>query len=98
MTFLRSERIRLSTWGEVVQYESVIRNAGTEPLVITTVRAACGCTAVEYEKQPIAPGATGGLSFRFDSRGMWGMQLKLIEVVTSAGSEPYKITVRAEVE
>jgi len=81
--------------GEVVRYDAKIRNVGTEPLVLTDVTSSCGCTAVDYEKQPIQSGAEGALSFRFDSRGMWGTQLKLVEVGTSAGK--YRITVRAEV-
>lgn len=84
--------------GEVVKYDALLRNAGTEPLVITSVSTSCGCTSVEYEKQPIAPGETGSFSFRFDSRGFWGVQLKLIEIHTSAADRPYRLQVRSEVE
>ncbi|MDR2890438.1 MAG: DUF1573 domain-containing protein [Alistipes sp.] len=84
--------------GEIVQYNAAIRNAGTDPLVITSVETSCGCTEVEYERAPIAPGATGGFSFRFDSRGMWGAQHKLIEIHTSAGRRPYRVVMQAEVE
>ncbi len=83
--------------GEIVRYDARVRNVGLQPLVITAIRTSCGCTSVEYEREPIAPGAEGAFSFRFDSRGMYGTQLKLIEIDTSAGDRPYKITVRAEV-
>ncbi len=76
-------------------YEAQVLNSGTEPLVITSVRSSCGCTAVEYEKRPIGVGERGDFSFRFDSRGMWGTQLKLVEVESSGGK--YSITVKAEV-
>ena len=84
--------------GEVIKYDARLRNAGSEPLVIKNISTSCGCTSVEYGKQPIAPGAEGSFSFRFDSRGMWGVQRKLIEIHTSAGSNPYRVTVQAGVE
>lgn len=84
--------------GEIVQYNAAIRNAGAEPLVITEISTSCGCTSTEYERQPIEPGAAGGFSFRFDSRGMWGIQHKLIEIQTNAARHAYKIVVVANVE
>ncbi len=84
--------------GEVVKYDARIRNTGSEPLVIKSIDTSCGCTSVEYDKQPIMPGAEGGFSFRFDSSGMWGTQQKLVEIATSAGSRRFQIMVQAEVE
>ncbi len=84
--------------GEVVKYDARLRNTGTEPLVIKDISTSCGCTQVEYDKKPIAPGDEGSFSFRFDSRGMWGMQIKLIEIRTSASPHPYKVTMQAEVK
>ena len=84
--------------GEVIKYDARLRNTGSEPLVIKNISTSCGCTSVEYEKQPIAPGAEGSFSFKFDSRGMWGVQRKLIDIHTSAGSYPFRMTVQAEVE
>jgi hypothetical protein len=84
--------------GEVVKYDARIRNTGTEPLVIKRIDTSCGCTSVEYDKQPIPPGGEAEFSFRFDSRGMWGLQHKLVEIATSAGASPFRITVQAEVE
>lgn len=83
--------------GEVVRYDARLRNSGVEPLVIVEVRTSCGCTRVEYTREPIAPGAEGELSFQFDSRGMWGIVRRLIEIETSAAPDPLKIMVQAEV-
>jgi hypothetical protein len=83
--------------GEVVQYDARLRNMGSEPLVIKDISTSCGCTSVEYDKKPIAPDAEGAFSFRFDSRGMFGVQMKLIEIETNASTLPYKIIVQAEV-
>ena len=83
--------------GEVVQYDARLRNTGIEPLVIKDIATSCGCTSVEYDKKPIPPGGEGAFSLRFDSRGMWGMQLKLIEIRTSASQRAYQVMVQAEV-
>ena len=83
--------------GEILLYNASLRNTGEEPLVIKNVNTSCGCTSVEYEKQPIAPGQEGNLSLRFDSKGMAGMQIKLIEISTSAGTYPYQVLLRIEV-
>jgi hypothetical protein len=83
--------------GEVVQYNARLRNTGTEPLVIKEIATSCGCTSVEYEKQPVPPGGEGHFSFRLDTRGMWGMQMKMIEIHTSASPHSYNVMVQAEV-
>ncbi len=83
--------------GEILLYNASLRNTGEEPMVIKNVNTSCGCTSVEYEKQPIAPGQEGNLSLRFDSKGMAGMQIKLIEISTSAGTYPYQVLLRIEV-
>jgi len=86
------------TEGEKVRYDALLRNAGTDPLVIKNVTTTCGCTSVEYDKKPIAAGETGALSFVLDTGGMMGLQMKLIDVETSAGERPYRIMVMATVD
>ncbi len=83
--------------GEVIRYDARLRNVGTEPLVITDITTSCGCTSVEYDTKPIPPGGEGAFSLRFDSRGMWGIQLKLIEIRTSASQRPFQVMMQAEV-
>ncbi len=85
------------TAGEVIKYDARIRNTGTDPLVIKSIDTSCGCTQVEWDKEPIRPGDEAAFSFRFDSRGMWGLQRKLVEIETSADQRPYRIMIQAEV-
>lgn len=84
--------------GEVIKYDAWLRNTGDTPLVIVGVDTSCGCTAVDYDKHPIAAGGKGKFSFSLDTRGMSRSQSKLIEVRTSASDNPYRIYVRAEVD
>ena len=84
--------------GEIVRYDAWLKNMDSRPLIILGVETSCGCTAVEYERKPIAPGDRGRFCFTFDSRGMWHTQSKRIEIRTSASQSPLVLTVRAFVE
>jgi hypothetical protein len=42
--------------GKTSEAAFVLKNTGTQPLVIQAVNASCGCTVPEWEKQPIAAG------------------------------------------
>lgn len=42
-----------------VTKEFSFTNDGNAPLVITSVKASCGCTVTEYSKEAIAPGEKG---------------------------------------
>ncbi|MDX1909246.1 MAG: DUF1573 domain-containing protein [Bacteroidia bacterium] len=66
--------------GTTVTHKFKFKNTGTEPLVITRVKASCGCTTPNYSKDPIAPGEDGFIDVSFDSTGKNGMQTKTITV------------------
>jgi len=43
-------------------------NTGNEPLLLTEVKTSCGCTLVNYTKEPIQPGKTGKINATYDAR------------------------------
>jgi hypothetical protein len=45
--------------GESVSHSFYFVNSGDAPLVLTEVKGSCGCTGVEYPKDPILPGEKG---------------------------------------
>lgn len=55
-------------------------NTGVQPLVISDVRSHCGCTGVEWPKEPIASGGHGSLQLVFNSEGQRYSQNKTIFV------------------
>lgn len=55
--------------GEVVYHTYVFTNTGDEPLVIKNAKASCGCTVPSWPKNPIAPGKTGEIQVKFDTKG-----------------------------
>lgn len=75
------------TQGDKVEHTFVFKNTGDAPLLIQNVAVTCGCTAPNWPKQPIAPGATGELKVVFNSAGKLGKQNSVIRVYSNA-SEP----------
>lgn len=47
------------TKGPIVHYTFELSNTGNEPLIIKDVNPSCGCTNVDFDKQPILPGKKG---------------------------------------
>ena len=72
------------TSGEKVAYEFKFKNTGKSPLIISNAQASCGCTAPEFPREPVAPGAEGVIRVVFDSSGRVGMQNKLISITSNA--------------
>lgn len=45
----------------------IITNISKDPLIIERANPTCGCTMGDYTKSPIAPGATGFVSAKFNA-------------------------------
>lgn len=45
----------------------VVTNISKEPLIIEQANPTCGCTMGDYTKSPIAPGATGFITAKFNA-------------------------------
>lgn len=84
--------------GKKVVHEFVIRNDGDEPLQITEVQAACGCTATSYDRT-IAPGQTGVVRAELDSTTFSGGIAKSVTAYTNDPATPkIELTIKAVVE
>lgn len=71
---------------EAVEHSYKFTNTGTEPLIISNAKGSCGCTVPQWPREPIAPGATGSIDVRFDSKGKKNKQNK--KVTITANTEP----------
>ena len=96
---VRSDTVSLGTIrsGEVVRRDLRLHNGYGVPMVILSAATSCGCTSVEFDRKPVPAGEDAAFSFRFDSRGFTGYQLKKITLKTSASAEPYALVVTGEV-
>lgn len=53
--------------GDIVNVTFLCTNTGDKPLYLFEVRPGCGCTLVDYTKEPIQPGKQGKIDARFDT-------------------------------
>lgn len=83
--------------GEIVRRDLLIRNADSKPFVILSVTTSCGCTTVDFAKEPVMPGKEVPFSFEFDSKGFNGYQLKHITISTSIAAQPFTLVAAGEV-
>ena len=66
--------------GQVVEISWHFKNTGNKPLVVANVQPGCGCTVADKPQEPVAPGATGIIKARFDSKNHPGIQNKDVYV------------------
>ncbi len=81
--------------GDVVEHTFSFTNNGDAPLVITSAKGSCGCTVPNWTKEPVAPGESGEMVVKFNSRGKRNQQNKSVRVTanTESGKETLQIKV-----
>ncbi len=84
--------------GEIVNYTFKFTNNGTDDLQIQSTSASCGCTVPNHTKGAIAPGGTGEIVVRFDSKGKSGQQSPVITVVANTSPKQVRLSLRGFVQ
>ena len=84
--------------GEIAEKPLQLVNESATPIVTRQVERTCGCTTLEHENQPLMPGEKRQMMLRFDARGEWGWQLKLLRLYLNEGSNPLRLYVEADIE
>jgi hypothetical protein len=85
------------TQGDKVEHTFVFTNSGDVPLVISNVAVSCGCTAPNWPKEPVAPGATGELKVVFNSAGKMGRQNSVVRIYSNAAEPIEKVSLISNV-
>lgn len=73
------------------------RNEGMSPLVLSNVRASCGCTTPTWTKEPIEPGQTGSITVTYNPNGRPGKFQKTVTITSNATEPTKKVYIRGEV-
>lgn len=84
--------------GAVVKHTFKFKNTGTEPLLLTRVKASCGCTTPSYSKEPIPPGGEGFIDVSFNTAGKSGIQRKSVTVTSNSQPLNMALRINGEVE
>ncbi len=84
--------------GDRFEHEFKFFNSGDAPLVISDIKASCGCTKTTYPKEPIMPGEQGTIGVTFESKGKLGRQKPFMSVVTNGFPQIYSLYMEGIVE
>lgn len=71
-------------------------NKGKKPLVLSNVRASCGCTVPEWPQQPVAPGESAEIKVKYNTN-IAGNFNKTITVNSNAANSMLILRVRGNV-
>ena len=72
-------------------------NKRQTPIVISQVKASCGCTAPTWSKEPIKPNASGNVRVKYNTNTV-GTFIKTVAVYTNRSKEPIILTIKGEVK
>lgn len=77
--------------------EFELLNTGTAPIIINNAIASCGCTDVDFPKDPIKPGQTAKIKTTFDAAAT-GVFQKRVTVFMNATPEPQVLEIKGVVK
>ncbi len=72
------------------------KNTGKTDVIITNVKASCGCTATDYTKTPVKSGQSGKVTATYNAANK-GAFTKTITVTTNADQTPQTLTIKGTV-
>ena len=73
-------------------------NDGDAPLVLSNVRASCGCTTPKWTREPIAPGAKGTIDVAYNPKNRPGSFNKSVTVSSNAENSTVVLQISGKVE
>lgn len=73
------------------------KNEGMAPLVLSNVRASCGCTTPKWTREPIEPGQSGEITVTYNPSGRPGRFQKTVTVTSNATEPTFKLQIKGEV-
>ncbi len=83
--------------GEILTFSFVFKNTGETDLIICNTETDCGCVHANIPEKTVKPGEKGLVEVEFNSAGLYGKQLKTLEIQSNS-KEPKHLIIFAEVE
>lgn len=85
------------TPGEDATIEFKFTNTGKTDLILSDVKASCGCTTPFWSKEPVGPGETGTITAKYNTVGKSGAFNKAITVYSNSTEPDKKIFIKGNV-
>jgi len=80
-----------------VSHKFMFKNTGGNPLIISQVKASCGCTTPEWTRDPIMPGSDGYVQATYDPVNRPGSFNKTVTVISNGIRNSITLVIRGEV-
>lgn len=89
-------------FGEIKEGQAAVhtfhfKNTGNQTLLISRVKASCGCTTPYWTKEPVAPGESGMIKASYNSRNRPGHFNKSITVQANTDQGTYRLYIKGKV-
>lgn len=72
-------------------------NKGESPLVLSNVRASCGCTTPKWTREPVAPGESGSIDVSYNPKNRPGSFNKSVTVSSNAENRTVVLRINGQV-
>ncbi len=82
--------------GKPVSHDFTFKNTTKQTILVTNVKASCGCTATNYTKTPIKPGESGSVTATYNAANP-GQFTKTITVTTNDSDVNKVLTIKGNV-
>ncbi len=73
------------------------KNTGNDALMLTGVETSCGCTAVDWSRDPLMPGQTGILTINLNTTEDFGVKKETITVYSNTARNKNILTIKANI-
>jgi len=83
--------------GPQVTHEFKYKNVGKEPLIMSNVKASCGCTTPGWAKEPILPGKESVITATYNTQGRPGAFSKAITITSNTTDETKVLYIKGTV-
>lgn len=82
-------------WDEEQRGTFSLRNTGEYPLVVQDITTSCGCTSVEYSKEPVLPGKSLDIKVIYKAEHPEHFN-KTLSVYCNIASSPLQLTIKGD--
>ncbi|WP_291725531.1 DUF1573 domain-containing protein [Bernardetia sp.] len=83
--------------GNKAEKTFVFKNTGNQPIIMSNVRASCGCTTPSWTREPVLPGQSGEIQVSYNSAGRPGAFNKTITITSNASEATKVLKIRGNV-
>lgn len=84
-------------YGKDHLYTFYYRNLTDAPIIVDNVRSGCGCTATDWQNQPVLPGEEGSINVSYDAMSS-GYFRKYVKVFFNGHKGGHKLWLEGFVE